>query len=371
MHEKSLFEHYSEQKRSYYGIGCNAEDLFTDNTEVSQKRCLKFLNQHYESGRKIGLLNNDLYDKYAQHGKHLHTVSLYLLGSVLLSLFQERLSNVLKEFVPNYPFWGNDDDSNFQYIWFLPAMYHDFASCAELGTILANDSSCHRSLKFHLGNHNVLYSPYCHFPYKMGDLPSRFSPELIENYFYYRACQGKCEHGIIAGYLFFDHFVKNYFKTVPCKVPDENGNMGWDGLNWNIGHLTFAAYAADAIICHNIWLGGNAEKDNYTQFGLTPLLYNDHPENKLSVEKYPLQFMLCLLDTIEPIKRFGDSLLPKEILQGIKLIFDEKKQQLSFSWNDKIEKCREFEKWREGIVNMCDWMHVSVMTQKNTVTIVF
>ena len=49
--------------------------------------------------------------------------------------------------------------------------------------------------------------------------------------------------------------------------------MNCYGLNWNIGHLTFAAYAADAIICHNIWLGGKTEKEEYTQYGLTPLVY--------------------------------------------------------------------------------------------------
>ena len=363
MYNGSLFNHYSAQNTSYYGIKYNVGTLFTGNAEDSQKACRNFVNRHYIKGEKGGLLDNDLYDRYERHGKHMHSVSLYLLGVKLLSLFQEHLREALLKFVPNFSSWGGDENS--PYIWFLPAMYHDFASCAELGTIHANDSDSHRSLQFHLGNHNILYSPYRHFPYKAENIPFRFSPELIENYFYYCACQGRCEHGIIAGYLFFDRFVKNYLKACPNAVPDENGDVRRNGLNWNVGHLTFAAYAADAIICHNIWLGGNAEKDKYTQFGLSPLLYKEHPENKLSIEKYPLQFMLCLLDTIEPIKRFEDSLSPTKILMGIGLDFDVADRTLSLSWNNEIKKKKGVKKWRDGIVAMRDWMCVDVEEKEN------
>ena len=364
MGNQSLLERYSEHDRSYYRIKCDAKSLFTGNAEEIREKCLCFMNLHYEKGKKEQLLDNDLYDKYEHHGKHTHSASLYLLGMELLPLFRQCLCEALSEFVPNFSSWGGGGADPL-YIWFLPAMYHDFASCAELGTIHANDSDSHRSLQFHLGNHNILYSPYRHFPYKAENIPFRFSPELIENYFYYRACQGRCEHGIIAGYLFFDRFVKNYLKACPNAVPDENGDVKRNGLNWNVGHLTFAAYAADAIICHNIWLGGNAEKDKYMQFGLSPLLYKEHPENKLSIEKYPLQFMLCLLDTIEPIKRFEDSLSPTKILMGIGLDFDVADRTLSLSWNNEIKKKKGVKKWRDGIVAMRDWMCVDVEEKEN------
>lgn len=74
---------------------------------------------------------------------------------------------------------------------------------------------------------------------------------------------------------------------------------------WHIEQLSHAAYAADAIICHNIWMGGEMDTELYQAYGLSPLLYLKHGENKLSIQKYPLQFMLCLLDTIEPAKRFA------------------------------------------------------------------
>lgn len=370
---KSIFNHYLECKRSYYGIHCEAENLFTNNQEASAEACRSFLNAHYKRGEKEGLLNNDLFEQYEKYGKHVHSASLYLLGKTLLPLFKKHINNELKKFIPNYTSWC-DSTYDFQYIWYLPSMYHDFASCIETGTIRANDSEQCRTLKFHLGDHNIRYSPYGSFPYKtmfpygISEIPFRFSPELVANYFYYRACNGQCEHGIIAGYMFFDRFVKNFLKHARNGF-DYNGNVKCCGLNWNIGHLTYAAYVADAIICHNIWLGGKAEEDTYKQYGLTPLLYTEHPESKLSIEEYPLQFMLCLLDTIEPTKRFMDSLSPHEILNKIRMEYGG--GRLSISWDDVIAQQREFSKWRNGIVNMKDWMCVDVKTGENSVTITF
>ena len=178
-----------------------------------------------------------------------------------------------------------------------------------------------------------------------------------------------CEHGIIAGYLFFDGFVKNFLKkTKDCF--NRCGSMNRYGLNWNIGHLTFAAYAADAIICHNIWLGGKTEKEEYTQYGLTPLVYTAHPESKLSVEEFPLQFMLCLLDTIEPIKRFEDTLSPREILQGIKLD-STADDEIVISWDAGIAQQKGFKRWKKGIVDTKKWMCVRVADEDDHVRITF
>ena len=174
---KSLFDLYSEQKKSYYQIDCNAGKLFTYNLEESQSECLAFLKQHYEKGEKEDLFNRDLTPQYNRHGKHTHSASLYLLGMTLLSAFKTNINNGLKSFVPDYASWC-EDDYDFQYIWFLPAMYHDFASCIELGTIHANDSEQHRSLRFHFGDHNICYSPYRSFPYKLLINHLAFKPVL-------------------------------------------------------------------------------------------------------------------------------------------------------------------------------------------------
>lgn len=326
---------------------------------------------HYRKGEKEGLFSTDLLEQYRQHGKHVHSTSLYLLGKSVLPLFQEKLDCALKPFLPNYEHW-HDGGHDYWHIWYLTSMYHDFASCIELGTIHVNDSEGHRSLRFHLGNHNIRYILYGSFPYKLYDIPFRFSPELINNYFYYRACHGMCDHGIIAGYLFFDRFIKNFLGKTgpePSDKFDENGNMERNVLNWNTDFPMYAAYVADAIICHNVWLGGEAEKATYMQYGLTPLLHTEHHESRLSVEKHPLQFMLCLLDTIEPIKRFAYMLSPREILQRIRL--ERNENSLSLSWDASIAQQEGFTAWHGSIVGMRDWMCVRVDEEKNGVTIEF
>ena len=79
--------------------------------------------------------------------------------------------------------------------------------------------------------------------------------------------------------------------------------------------------------------------------------------------------MLCLLDTIEPTKRFMNPLSPREVLESIEMEYDDR--YLSISWNNEIAQQGEFSKWRNGIVNMKDWMCVDVKTGENSVTITF
>lgn len=321
---------------------------------------------------KKELLDSIFYEQYEKCGKHTHSASLYLLGKASMRLFEKYLDSKFALFLPNYTHWHNEK-RDYLYTWYLPSMYHDFASCIELGSIYPNDSESRRSLCFHLGNHNIQYVPYRSFPYKAHNVPFRFSPELISNYFYYRACCGDCDHGIIAGYLFFDRFIKNFLlKTENCLCTnfDENGNVEVDNLNWNTDFPMYAAYVADAIICHNIWLGGKTEKETYTQYGLTSLVYTEHPESKLSVEAFPLQFMLCLLDTIEPIKRFKDTLSPREILQGIKLDYTAD-DEIIISWEADIEQQKGFGQWKDGIIDVQNWMCIRVAGKDNHVRITF
>ena len=360
MHGKSLYELYSEQAESYYGIKYKAEDLFSFDLDISQVRCRKFLHNHYMKGKKAALLSSTVFDQYEQNGKHIHSASLYLLGKVLLSVFQGHLGRELGVFLPHYMKW-HDHSWDFLHTWYLPSMFHDFASCIELSTINKDDSERHKSLNFHLGNHNIQYSPYGNFSYKSEEIPFRFSAELIENYFYYRACNGKCDHGIIAGFLFFDRFIKNFKRHTNGggKVFDEDGNMIISDLNWNIDLPMYAAYAADSIICHNIWMGGKCKEEEYIEYGLAPLLYNRHPENKLSVNKFPLQFMLCILDTIEPTKRFSEFHSPRGILQAIYIKTDSD-MEISLGWDHLISESDNFQQWLSGIKSMEDWMDVLV-----------
>lgn len=120
---------------------------------------------------------------------------------------------------------------------------------------------------------------------------------------------------------------------------------------------------ADAIICHNIWMGGEMDTELYRAYGLSPLLYLKHGENKLSIQKYPLQFMLCLLDTIEPAKRFAKKLndeiyypTPRDVLKDVKLEFQN--DGLKVKWGENIRKQPDFWYWQGALNGLKDWMEV-------------
>ena len=365
---KSLYDLYSEEKKSYYGIEISVDDLFEGNTEENDE-CEEFIKQHFKLGKKMRLMDIDFIKEYKRRGKHIHTVSLYLLGASVYSYFGEKnIKENLKKFLPHLDKWYN-----FKYTWYLTTMYHDLASCIEIGKIASNDSEVHKSLDFHLGENDIFYSPYEVFPYKEHEIPFRFSQNLIKNYFYYRASMRSCEHGILAGYLFFDRFIKWILeRTCDLESRDKdawikNENIKLDNLNYNKEFVAHTAYIADAIICHNIWMGGENEKEIYSRYGLTPLLYTEHPENRLSAYKFPLQFILCFLDTIEPIKRFSDKLEPLDILKNIYIDYKDNKSNITIdiSWKSKIEIGREFERWETSILSLENWMQVGCKQIKN------
>ena len=83
----TLFELYNRNNTSYYDIEYSAMDLF-GNTDTKNE-CYKFLQEHFERGKKYELLITDLYPEYQQNGKHIHSVSLFLLGKELLPHFRK------------------------------------------------------------------------------------------------------------------------------------------------------------------------------------------------------------------------------------------------------------------------------------------
>lgn len=261
-------------------------------------------------------------------------------------------------------------------------MYHDVASCIEKEEILKYPTTEQKDLSYWLENLEIQHSPYKNFDKRLKGIPQRFPEKLIENYFVYRTDSEDArvhkeflrDHGILAGYLFYDRFIKNFLNHCEGAEPDEKGFICKESnLVWNIEQISHAAYVADAIICHNIWMGGERDTELYQAYGLSPLLYTEHSENKLSIKNYPLQFMLCLLDTIEPIKRFakkpydGD-MEPKDVLSHVYLEFGD--YGMIVRWDEQIERNGEiFHKWCDALKGLQSWMEVRCETVGREITI--
>lgn len=229
----NLLNLYNGINTGYYNIDIKRCSPW--NNEYEKETCEKFIRAFFAKGRKATLFEFDFDQSYCENGKHLHTVSLYLLGSVFLKhnhSVREGLREQLKIFLPWYYEWyekesnrRNDDNKgiyDFLYTWYLTALYHDVASCVENIRVPENPTERQKNLEYYLGELDITYSPYGEFPYRKLNIPQRFSENLIKNYFYYRANKGSCEHGILAGYLFFDRFVKNFLGCCQNENVKEN-----------------------------------------------------------------------------------------------------------------------------------------------------
>lgn len=371
MHD-SLLESYKKQTCSYYNIRINATGLFSPcvdyrikklrDSELSthlhnkpyspQDSCRAFIYEHFKAGGKEEAMVFPLKDKYKDKGKHTHTVSLFLMGLALQNEFSDCIERELKRLIQNVSVWYD-----FKYTWFLACLYHDTASCIEVSQIEPNASIVQKQLEYYLGNSNIQYTPYSYKPMIEGAQLTRFSEALVKNYFYYRADSQKLDHGIIGGYMLFDRLCKTFYRETCGFDFNETGIKYKNGLCWRREHIDHFAYIADAIICHNIWTSHKKETNElYKKYGLEHLIIKR--SNKLNFSEYPLQFMLCLLDTIEPIKRFG-SLNAADVLSNISVTANTNGGKLQVMWEPLIEEQPEFTRWCDNLTEMDEWMDLT------------
>ena len=119
------------------------------------------------------------------------------------------------------------------------------------------------------------------------------------------------------------------------------------------------AYIADAVCCHNIWLVNANDKEKsviYTNNGLGILVVHKE-EDKLQLSEYPLQYLLCLLDTIEPTKRFRN-LDAKAILENVYI--QKQENSIKIGWTSLIKSQPEFFRWYSSIMTLSEWMGIIV-----------
>ena len=345
---KTLWDAYGVVENYYNNEVTDIEALFGNNKEAAL-RCREFINRQFRSGHKERVFNIPFLDEYNESGKHLHTVSLYFLGGVLKETFAKRIPIGVKKAINSEAEWYGERE--YLYSWFLTCLYHDIASCIET-KIPHNVSESQKRLGFYLGKWNIKYTPFNHQPIHRGAELNCYSEELIKNYFYYMANNGETDHGIIGGYLLFDRLKKNYIERTNGRDLIEN----YEGrtLRWNIEHPDHFAYIADAIICHNLWTRnegkGSAE---YEQYGLDPLII----KKKVNINKWPLQFMLRLLDSLEPIKRF-EGAVPREVLENIYISGN--KHKIMIDWTPWLEEQMGFERWINTIKGLENWMDVQM-----------
>ena len=228
-----------EGKYTYYNATINPDDLFGD---TGKEKCVEFIEEYFQKGGKKNVLIVPFKEKYTTAGKHFHTISLFLIGLTMETLFSEPIRKSLQ----TYPIKDLDDwyqPPEFQYSWFLTCLYHDIASCIENESAFTKTccSYCPKDLDFLNGTLRELDGR---------EYKGRFKKDTVVNYCHYRIDSGKKDHGILAGQMLYSKLIEAY-KNIEKNYCSKNGVFKVDGLRWNREFIVHYAYVAEAIICLN------------------------------------------------------------------------------------------------------------------------
>jgi hypothetical protein len=280
-----------------------------------------------------------------------HTVSIFFLGLSLyykLPIIRKEIDKYLKELKKKVHDCDPSDspiDLPFSYYWFLICFYHD------LGYFVMSK----RNGEFKLFNgkkdwDNVEKT----IIEKIGQIQSlgiKISPIIKNsciNYLKYRRKHPSkfgpienIDHGFISGISFYFQR-ETKFQEFSELFPDQD-HFVHKGLHWS-KHLLEQVHSSISwnIISHNVWyLPKNIPESNielfktknlYVKYELNDLiLKTDEPPVKIS--DFPMYFLICLVDTIDPVKMFinWDSVtVEKETLDILRDIEFEKNKPSSF-----------------------------------------
>lgn len=319
--------------------------------------------------------------------RSFHSVSVYMLGLYLLKTKFYSGLDVFSDFCEDFQFnplsaLNNEQISGgINYIWTLASLYHDVVTDRENSKEAAQYAN-HGNNPFitpetfinisgMFGNEKVIHTIFNENPEidkitkntgktNFEKLP--YSKNQIEGYFRYRLNDGKADHGIVSGYIFYDALVKNYLEKLEkhlrdCKTAKETDEFNSKNNRYRPKHLVLFKIIANAIICHNIWRYERETKLKYFDFGICSEEF-ESSKNLLTEKENPLLFFLCLADTLEPTK-FFHQFDAQKVLEGIEIKADETKLTLSIN-DDFAANCETVEKWFEKIESMKKWMKINV-----------
>lgn len=287
--------------------------------------CKKFIRLYFKNAEKLELntllpvLNSSIFDYRA-----MHIVYVFLLG-----IYVYRNTDIIKKYVNQQiekrfsHKQGFYSDVEFPFIWFLLCLIHDLGYKAEEDHSYSSFNDFMKKKKL---------EPL----HQISGVPLLY--KIYRQYYDYRIKFQKNDHGITAGSIMFNDL---------CRIRDEQEkkikqyySLGkkMNRLCWEKPLVKVYNFCAWIVLAHNIWFvrdSNEKDKNDYIQNNLFPLILNEG-EYKISLKKYPIFFLLCLIDSIEPIKVVKDFSLLDNIFLNIadnKIIIN---TNLECGCNDKI-----------------------------------
>lgn len=265
--------HYYNATREYYlNEKSESTELFVGSAAQ------KYINKQFSNERKCTEIKKCL-DKITEF-RAQHTVSAFLLGLTLKKSLQLNTRDWRR-----LPGESKSGKGSFRLFWSWICLFHDIGySYEEPSTdekrkeyekiVTVDDFIRHENIKYNLLDYSE-------------------NRDLISRYYSYRVSQNKLDHGIVGALLLFNALMILAENSKYNKVYSEIKE-----------YKDFYVRICDAIAKHNMWRATPATEEIYKEYGLFKLIPSSNMQHKIFYKDNTLEFLLNLVDTIDPLKSF-------------------------------------------------------------------
>jgi hypothetical protein len=335
---KTIREHFNslgQDDWDYYNDFTNRvleNPFFVDNHT-------RFIKKYFaRSGKEIVLNLIDIKDNEIK--KANHTNSIFFLGI----LFHKKIFKD-KDFFMKYNAPGYKE---FPFIWFLTCLFHDLGMKYEYDeTELTKKIVDFDLLKKELNITNCLLDE------KITGIDKTLFSNIRQYFNYRRIVHKKLDHGIVAGIYLFDKLVKNRI---------EKQKKRQNRLNWKKELEKQYALVASTIAMHNIWLPNDKTACDYIKFEMKSLI-NFKP---ITLRKFPLLYLLGIVDTIDPIKTYEKNHTEDYIIDNLQVDFLPNEIIFENKDNSKLD----FTELLKKSDNLIGWLNVVVKKKENRLSVI-
>lgn len=345
---KTLFEIYEdilkENNRWNPTKNPNIEHAFPDILTSPFPCAYNFIFEMFFWDGNIHTLSFNLhkYRKSIPEERLTHTVSLYLLGIQIAETIG------FNQF--NLPIWDDCLQRNFLHHWAAICLYHDIGYCIEEDEKEFNPEN-NQTLDIISNNLGLKYN-----------LRSKDTTSIMDRYYRYRIAKPKpvIDHGIIGAMMLYDSLMKRNDKM---KETAKDAIMMYEKpMFGEVNETNILKYSFN-IARHNMWLVSkpeDIEKYKSSEVELDDLIVRPDGSNKISFKNEPMLFLLCLVDTIDPIKAYSEN-EPKDIAQKVNYACERENDQLKIIFVDGIG-----ERINNKIHECNDWLNVFAQTNESS-----
>lgn len=315
-----------DEMRTLYPEGEKPRWQYYDSKETEQKIDIifdnpkAFIENYYHYGSKEDLISPTILMK-TKTERLRHTLSAFFLGIYFnekIPSINRAIGKVIETDLANkfYMRTGMFLKDPFLYTWFMTCLYHDFGYIYERDSLNSEDDYIKEGLRYT----PALIDIFCFRKNNLPAIEDSFAPKEyyphIEDYArvsYEKGAEfrrNNChDHGIYGGLLLYMKMEELLAKKKLEHYGDKGNLAGscfkYENLLWGDEmNNRFVAMASWAIIAHNIWTQPEKYRSLFRKYSLEFLVEPRVP--LISLQKHPLLYLLCLVDTIEPIKVGND-----------------------------------------------------------------